>query len=82
MVIINAKTCFMLCPNDRSFQDNLESLTRFVDSKDHLNRNIANIQFESVAFYGADGCGTFEHSASQNCSVQMKLVASCQSLYL
>ena len=63
-VIIHAKACFRLCPNDRLFQDDLESLTKFINSKDHLNRNIANIQFECVVYDGADGCGTFEHSSA------------------
>ena len=75
IVFIHAKACFRLCPNDRLFQDDLESLTRFIKSKDHLNRNIANIQFESVVYNGADGCGTFEHS------VQVKIAVLRRNLW-
>ena len=53
----------------------MEILKRFVNSKDHLSRNIASIEFESVAYDGTDGCGTFEHS------VQVKIAVLRRNLW-
>ena len=52
---------------DVSRQDEIDSLGRFLTSKDHLKRNIANIHIERVFNNGGNDVGSYEHS------VQVKL---------
>ena len=69
IVVIHAKACFERCPNDILFQDDLDSVTRFVTSKDHLKRNITSVEFDRVTFDGVDEGGTFEHSVQLRIAV-------------
>ena len=75
IVVVYAKACFASCPVNSLSHDDLESLSRFINSKDHLQKNIANIQFESVRFDGVDDRGLFEHS------VQVKLAVLRRNLW-
>jgi len=69
IVVIHAKACFERCPNDILFQDDLDSLTRFVTSKDYLKKNITSVEFDRVTFDGVDEGGTFEHSVQLRIAV-------------
>ena len=66
-VDVYATAHFKQCPNAQITQDEIDSLGRFLTSKDHLGRNISNISIESVFSDGVNYNGTFEHS------VQVKL---------
>ena len=68
-VVIFAKACFGNCPFDHLSQDDMESLTRFITSKDHLKKNIAKIQFDRVYFEGRNERGTYEHLVNVRMSV-------------
>ena len=68
-VTIQARPGFGNCPYDRLAQNDLDSLSRFICSKDHLRKNISRIQFESVSFGGVNENGTFEHSVQVRMSV-------------
>ena len=58
----------------------MDSLRRFLNNKEHFSRNIASIEFGSVANDCADGCGTFEHSLQVN--IAEETYGKVQSLHL
>ena len=66
LVDVYATAAFSRCPNSQLNQDYLDSVCRFVTSKDHLN--IASIHHDRIFTFGANNTGTFEHS------VQFKLL--------
>ena len=56
-------------PYENLTQDDMDSLGRFITSKDHLQRNIANFQILNVYNNGANAVGTFDHAVQVKIAV-------------
>ena len=75
LVDVYATATFSQCPNSQLTQEYLDSLYRFITSKDHLKKNIANIYYDRIYDLGANHAGTFEHS------VQFRMAVKSQNLW-
>ena len=67
-----ATAVFRNCPNVSIAQDDLDSVARFITSKDHLVKNIDSIQYDRISNHGMDNNGTYEHSVQVRVAVRRK----------
>ena len=72
IVVVHATAVFRNCPNVSIAQDDLDSVARFITSKDHLVKNIDSIQYDRISNHGMDNNGTYEHSVQVRVAVRRK----------
>ena len=72
IVVVHATAVFRNCPNVSIAQDDLDSVARFITSKDHLVKNIDSIQYDRISNHGMDNNGTYEHSVQVRIAVRRK----------
>ena len=70
--MVHATAVFRNCPNVSIAQDDLDSVARFITSKDHLVKNIDSIQYDRISNHGMDNNGTYEHSVQVRIAVRRK----------
>ena len=75
IVDVFATATFSLCAYSQLSQDDLDSLYRFITSKEHLKKNIASIHYDKIYSLGSDNAGTFEHA------VQFRIGVRRQNLW-
>ena len=68
IVEVYALASFRNSPNASLMQDDIESMGRFVTSKDHLKRNVAKVEYDIISSNGINSNGTYDYT------VQVKIL--------
>ena len=69
---VYATAVFPKCPIVSIAQDDLDSVARFITSKDHLMKNIDSIKYGRILNHRRYDNGTFEHSVQVRMAVRRK----------
>ena len=62
IVEVYALASFRNSPNASLMRDDIESMGRFVTSKDHLKRNIAKVEYDVITSDGINSNGTYDYT--------------------
>lgn len=75
IVEVYALASFKNSPHASLTQDDLNSLGRFITSKDHLQRNIARVHYDTISSNGMNSNGTYSYT------VQVKILVLRKHLW-